>query len=318
MEEFTLDFLGEKVNIKKPKDLSSLRIQISEKYCLNEADTIEILLYYKINDDKQYIIDDEDFSNFLKLNISMIYLDIDQNSKLYLEYKSKIEEENIEGNSELEELVERRKNIEKLEEEYLKSYNDKLTNINRQLDILLAKKLDLVTLKKNKIKEYENEKEKIDKKISELNEKENKELLKDIKKERNNLISFNKINEFLNNVVEKVKTVTYGYIFKRYESEEESEEKIENIKKVTKNAVEEINQLSKLVINNMKEEKKIQLYKNIKKLKVDNNSELCEKCEYKNKHKLGYLSIKVIGDDDDIAYNGIQCKGCGAIIWDES
>ena len=131
MEEFTLDFLGEKVNIRKPKDLSSLRIQISEKYCLNEADAIEILLYYKINDNKQYIINDEDFSNFLKLNISMIYLDIDQNSKLYLEYKSKIEEENIEGNSELEELVERRKNIEKLEEEYLKSYNDKLTNINR-------------------------------------------------------------------------------------------------------------------------------------------------------------------------------------------
>ena len=318
MEEFTLDFLGEKVNIRKPKDLSSLRIQISEKYCLNEADAIEILLYYKINDDKQYIIDDEDFSNFLKLNISMIYLDIDQNSKLYLEYKSKIEEENIEGNSELEELVERRKNIEKLEEEYLKSYNDKLTNINRQLDILLAKKLDLVTLKKNKIKEYENEKEKIDKKISELNEKENKELLKDSKKERNNLISFNKINEFLNNVVEKVKTVTYGYIFKRYESEEDSEEKIENIKKATKNAVEEINQLSKLVINNIKEEKKIQLNKNIKKLKVDKNSELCEKCEYKNKHKLDYLSIKVIGDDDDITYNGIQCKGCGAIIWGES
>lgn len=315
MEEFTLDFLGEKVNIRKPKDLSSLRIQISEKYCLNEADAIEILLYYKINDNKQYIINDEDFSNFLKLNISMIYLDIDQNSKLYLEYKSKIEEENLEGNSELEKLLEKRKNIEKLEEEYLKYYNDKLTNINRQLDILLAKKLDLVTLKKKKINEYENEKEKIDKKIRELNEKENILILK---KESNNLISFNKINEFLNNVVEKVKAVTYEYIFKRYESEEDSEEKIENIKKATKNAVEEINQLSKLVINNIKEEKKIQLNKNIKKLKVDKNSELCEKCEYKNKHKLDYLSIKVIGDDDDITYNGIQCKGCGAIIWGES
>ena len=230
-----------------------------------------------------------------------------------MEYKSKIEDEILEGDIDLEKLIEKRKNVEKLEEEYLKSYNEKLVNINRQLDILLAKKLDLVTLKKNKIKKYEEQKEEINKKINELNE--NKETLKNIKQEKN-IISFNKINEFLNNVVEKVKNVTYGYIFKKYENEEEgNEEKIENIKIMTKNAVEEINNLSKLVIKNINEEKKMNLKNNAGNLKKEGNSELCEKCEYKNKHKLDHLSIRVIAQDEETTYEGIQCKGCGATIW---
>lgn len=317
MEEYTLDFFGEKVNIKKPKDLTYLRTQISEKYNFSVDEAVQILLYYKINDEKKYLVNDEDFSNFLKLDISMIYLDIDPNSQIYLEYKSKLEEENIEGNNEIEKLIEQRKNIEQSEEEYLKSYNEKLSNLNRQIDILLTKKLDLVMLKKKKIEEYRNRKEKIDKKINQLKEKENNEVLKCTKKENNNYISFNKVNEFLNNVVEKVKNVTYGYLFKRYETEE-NEDKIEDMKKITKNAVEEINNLSKLVIKNINEEKNMKLKEGNKTVKVEENNEFCEKCIYKEKHKMDHLSIKIVGEDDNIVDKGIKCKGCETIIWEEN
>ena len=172
MEEYTLDFFGEKVNIKKPKDLTYLRTQISEKYNFSVDEAVQILLYYKINDEKKYLVNDEDFSNFLNLDISMIYLDVDPNSQIYLEYKSKLEEENIEGNNEIEKLIEQRKNIEQSEEEYLKSYNEKLSSLNRQLDILQAKKLDLVMSKKNKIKDYQEQLDNIEKKINSLTEKD--------------------------------------------------------------------------------------------------------------------------------------------------
>jgi len=180
MEEFTLDFFGEKASIKKPTDLSFLRDQIIKKYNFNEKVIEDIIIYYLKECKKEYIKNDEDISNFLKENIFLIYLDVDKNSKLYLDYKSKIEKENteIDENSDLEKLIVRKIEIEKSEEEYLKSYQEKLTNLNRQLDILQAKKLDLVMTKKKRINEYEAQKEKIDKKINDLLEKENKEILK--------------------------------------------------------------------------------------------------------------------------------------------
>jgi hypothetical protein len=148
MEDITLDFFGEKVKINKPKDLSYLRILISEKFMLSDIDAAEILIYYLNDNKKKYIINDNDYQIFWNLKIATIFLDIDKNSKLYLENKLKLEKENSSKsneNTELEKLIQKKQEIEKSEEEYLKSYKEKLTNLNRQIDILLAKKLDLVT-----------------------------------------------------------------------------------------------------------------------------------------------------------------------------
>ena len=46
MEKICLNFFGEEVIIDTPKDLSSLREQISEKYSLSKSDVAEIILYY--------------------------------------------------------------------------------------------------------------------------------------------------------------------------------------------------------------------------------------------------------------------------------
>ena len=321
MEEYTLDFFGEKVSIKKPTDLSCLREQIIKKFSFKEEDIKDIIIYYLKEEEKQYIKNNEDFSTFLNGNIYLIYLDVDKNSKLYIDCKSNIENENIEieGNYDLEQLIVRKKEIEKSEEEYIKSYEEKLTNLNRQLDILQAKKLDLVMSKKNKIKEYETKKEKIDKKINDLLEKENKEILKE-KNSKQKTISFNVFKDILDNIVEKVKDITNEYIFKKTETTDENE-KIEDIKKISKNAVEEINNLSKLVIKDIKEEKKINLRGWAKNILNEENSDLCENCENKNKHKLDHISIKTIkisNENNEVIYTGVKCKGCGAIIWNDN
>lgn len=316
MEEFTLDFYGETVKIQKPKELSLLRIQISEQFHFCDEEAIAILIYYFKNDSKQYIINDEDYSNFLKFNLSILYLDIDKNSKLYMDTKTKLEEESFE----LGKLKKNREEIVKLEEQYLKSYEEKLNNINKQIDILLAKKLDLVTLKNNKINDFKSQLERIDKKINEINVKEEKEILKCTNKNENNMISFNKLKEVLDNVVEKVKVVTYEYIFKRFENNEKEELKIENIKKVTKDAVEEINNLSKLVIKDINEEKekKRLLKRGAKKLASDSISDLCDECENKNKHKQDHVLVKIVDEESGVVHRGVQCKGCGRIIWNEN
>lgn len=317
MNELSLDFYGETLKIQKPKDLSLLRIQISEQFHFSDEEAIGILIYYLKNDSKQYIVNDEDYSNFLKFNLSILYLDIDQNSKLYMDSKAKLEEENIE----LEKLKKNREKIVKLEEQYLKSYDEKLKNINRQLDILLAKKLDLVTSKNNKINDFKSQLERIDRKINDMKLKEEKkDTLKSANNNENKMISFNKVKEALDNVVQKVKVMTNEYIFKRFEINEKEEVKVENIEKMTKDVVEEINNLSKLVIKDINEEKekKIVLKGGAKLLGSYDSSELCDECENKNKHKEDHILVKIVDEESGLVHKGVQCKGCGRIIWNQN
>ena len=322
MEKLLLDFFGEKVSIPKPKDLSFLRIQISEQFCFSDADATEILIYYINNNQKTYIINDEDYSNFLKQKISFLHLDIDQKSKLYQDNYKKLESENETKTVELEKLVVKKKRIEKLEEEYLKSYNEKLSVINRQLDIYLAKKLDLVTSKKNKIKDFESQKNDINKKISELTQKEVALKASPKKINQNNNVSmYPRIKGALDNVIEKVKEMTNEYVFKRFDNSK-SEEK-ENIKKITNDAVKEINNLSLLVLKqsqNLKEDDEEVLLLNgagNNLLLNDDDSGLCKSCIDKNKNKKEFYTIRIVGEDTGVVHRGVKCKQCEQIIWEE-
>jgi len=293
MESLTLDFFGEKVSLNQPKDLSILRIMISEKFGFSDTDATEILIFYTKDNKKIYIINEEDYSNFKNLKLPTLYLDIEQNSRLYKSSLQKVKEETT----------------KKSNEEELKLYQEQLLNINNQLDELRTKKMDLV------------------RKINELVKKQKKE--EELKKQEENENAFNKVKQMLDNVVEKVKEVTNEYVFKRFEGQEQKEKKeqVENIKKLTKDAVKEINNLSKIVINqsnnligeiNGDEDEKIVLKGASKQLgATGNDDELCDDCENKNKHKLDHLSVRVVDPDVKVAYYGKKCKGCGKIIWDE-
>jgi hypothetical protein len=289
MESLTLDFFGEKVTISKPKDLSILRIMISEKFGFSDTDATEILIYFTKDNKKTYIINEEDYSNFKSLKLPTLYLDIEKNSRLYMSSLEKVKEETT-----------------KKSNEELKLYQEQLITINKQMDELRTKKFDLV------------------RKINELIKKQ--KLEEELKKQEENENAFNKVKKMLDNVVEKVKEVTYEYVLKRFEGQEKKVQ-VENIKKLTKDAVNEINNLSKIVINqsnnligeiNGDEDDKIVLKGPARQLGASgNNDELCDDCENKNKHKQDHLSVRVVDPDVKVVYFGNKCKGCGKIIWDE-
>jgi hypothetical protein len=289
MESLTLDFFGEKVSISKPKDLSILRIMISEKFGFSDTDATEILIYFTKDNKKTYIINEEDYSNFKNLKLPILFLDIEKNSRLYMSSLEKIKEETT-----------------KKSNEELKLYQDQLKSINNQIDELRTKKMDLV------------------RKINELIKKQ--KLEEELKKQEENENAFNKVKKMLDNVVEKVKEVTNEYVFKRFEGQEKKAQ-VENIKKLTKDAVNEINNLSKIVINqsnnligeiNGDEDDKILLKGAARQLGANGNDvELCDDCENKNKHKLDHLSVRVVDPGVKVVYHGNKCKGCGKIIWDE-
>ena len=153
MEELILNFLGEEAKIAYPKDIPSLRSQISEKYLLSSSDAKELILYYIHENKKIYIINGNDFSKFKETKNNTIYLDINQNSKLYLDNASKIKKEKSEESKdlkELNELIEKYKVFSKEKEEkvkyYYKELNDAMNEVkkkreeyNRKIHKILSK-----------------------------------------------------------------------------------------------------------------------------------------------------------------------------------
>ena len=111
MTNITLNFFGEEVIIESPKDILTLRSKISEKYLLSPSDAAEITLFYIKDNTKLYIINGNDFSKFKESKITKIFLDINQNSKLYIDNATQLENEKKREDKELNELNQKFKNI---------------------------------------------------------------------------------------------------------------------------------------------------------------------------------------------------------------
>ena len=118
MQKLTLNFFGEEVAINIPKDLTSLRKEISEKFMFSPSDTAEIILTYIKDLGKKIIQTESDFSNFISEKINKINLDISQDSKLYKESLKTLEKENKEKTKKAIKLKAPKKN------ERLLSYRD--------------------------------------------------------------------------------------------------------------------------------------------------------------------------------------------------
>ena len=95
MKKIALNFFGEEVAINIPKDLTSLRKEISEKL-FSPSDTAEIILTYIKDIEKKIIKTENDFLVFVSEKINKINLDISQDSKLYKENLESLLKENEE------------------------------------------------------------------------------------------------------------------------------------------------------------------------------------------------------------------------------
>ena len=96
MQKLTLNFFGEEVAINIPKDLTSLRKEISDKFMFSPSDTAEIILTYFKDLGKKIIKTENDFSNFISEKINKINLDISQDSKLYKQNLKSLQKEDKE------------------------------------------------------------------------------------------------------------------------------------------------------------------------------------------------------------------------------
>ena len=176
MEKIDLNFFGEQVTIDNPKDLSMLRKKISEKYSLSSSDAAEIILFYVKDTKKVYIINENDLNNFKQLKISTIFLDVNQNSKLYLDNlpKSKNEEEAIDiekTKKEIEELKAKSEEILQKQREKRKLYEDKRREIILQKQELEKMDEELSLECAVDMEEFADKRNEINKKVEELKKK---------------------------------------------------------------------------------------------------------------------------------------------------
>lgn len=173
MKDISLDFFGEKVSIKMPTSLDSLRKAISEKFMFSPSDAAEVIISYVKDLGKKIIETEQDFSNFISNKIGKINLDISENSRLYLENYNTLKKENDENKKLLEECLKKDAELQKKQEELMKQEMEKITQLEEKIKKLQAKKKKLQTKLKAQTKLIEKEKKENSKKIQKLQKKLN-------------------------------------------------------------------------------------------------------------------------------------------------
>ena len=173
MNKITLNFFGEILSISKPKSLLDLRNEISKLFCLSSDDASEILLTYMEKGEKKMISNDEDLKTFLKSKITLLDLDISQNSKIYKDNLSQLQEEKLKDKKILEELIKKKEELTKLKETKFILEKKELKEIENKMRELLKRQCEI----RKKI--YESARQ-IDRDISE-NDKKIRELQKKIR-----------------------------------------------------------------------------------------------------------------------------------------
>ena len=140
MKNITLNFFGEKVGIKMPTDLASLRKEISDKFMFSPSDAAEVIISYVKDLGKKLIQTEQDFTNFIANKIGKLDLDISQDSRLYLEKFNTIKKESEENKKLLEECLKKDEELKKKKEETLKNEEEKLKALVTKIEKLQKKK----------------------------------------------------------------------------------------------------------------------------------------------------------------------------------
>ena len=171
MSNITLNFFGEIIKVDKPKSLSSLRNEISQLFCLDTQDTLEIILTYDKNGEKMIISNDEELKTFLNSKFTKINLEISQNSKIYKDNLNKLKEQNLKDKKALEELLKKKKELKKLKETKFTTLKEELKEIESKLFKLFQRKNDIKKTILEGTKQIEKEEKENNQKIQEIQKK---------------------------------------------------------------------------------------------------------------------------------------------------
>lgn len=171
MSKITLNFFGEKITIEKPKTVGTLRKEIANLFCFTQEDASEILLTYNENGDKIIIENDEDLKVFYNTKISVIDLDISQNSKIYIDNLNQLKEESLKDQKELDKLVKKLKELNELKQKKINEERKELKNIEAKIKQLYEKQESLRKKTLGEIGKIEKEEKENEKKLKELQKK---------------------------------------------------------------------------------------------------------------------------------------------------
>ena len=171
MLKTTLNFFGEEAIIDTPNDLTSLRIKICEKYLFSSSDVSEIILYYIKENKKVYIINGNDFLIFKESKIPTIFLDINQNSKIYLDNASELKKENQKNQKELDELNHKLKELPQKKKKIQHDFEDELKHIELKIMEINKKKSEIMAKKEIALQKIMKEKEMYETKMYYLQKK---------------------------------------------------------------------------------------------------------------------------------------------------
>ena len=184
MNNLSLNFFGEKVNIKIPETLANLRQQISEKFLFSPSETAEILISYGKDLGKKIIQTEKDFEDFIKKKIFKIDLDVDPKSQIFQQSLLKLKEETEENKKKLEETLKEIEEIKKQRKAKKEEAKIVLNEFTKKVKELEKKKKDIINQLDKEIKENntqinnikknsEQEIKSLDKKINELDKTAN-------------------------------------------------------------------------------------------------------------------------------------------------
>ncbi len=165
MLKTTLNFFGEEVIIDTPKDILSLRGKISEKYLLSPSDAAEIIIYYIKDGKKTYIINGNDFSQYKDSKISTLFLDVNQNSRLYIDSATQLDKEKEKKEKELAELNHKYKQISDKKKDIENDFNIQLRELNAKIMELNKKKCEIIKKKDKELIKLIQEEEQFEEKI---------------------------------------------------------------------------------------------------------------------------------------------------------
>ena len=174
MQNISLDFFGEKITTIMPTDLASLRNIILEQFMFNPEDAAEVIITYMKDLGKKIIETEEDFKTFLNEKINYISLDIRQDSKLYKENFSSTEQESNENINELDNLnnlTEKKEGINSNQRKVVNDFNENVKNIDEQIQKFQNEIKKEKIIMKNGINKQDKEEKEVNKNIQELKEK---------------------------------------------------------------------------------------------------------------------------------------------------
>ena len=173
MKNISLNLFGEKVTIKMPTTLASLRKEISDKFMFNPSDAAEVIISYVKDLGKKLIQTEQDFANFISNQIGKLDLDISQDSRLYKEQFNSLKKESEENKKLLEECLKKDTELKKKKEETMKAEMDKLNLIESKIQKLINRKKKLEKRMKLTNKKIEKEQKQNSKKIEILKKRLN-------------------------------------------------------------------------------------------------------------------------------------------------